>query len=98
MAIFLRLKHVRHLRHPARHLRGHPAHEKNGHGYDLALKKRATVPNNLFLRILQAGAQGKPFQWPFFYVRSMSNIFANPLGIYEAYRPMKKTVTAMTLH
>ena len=89
MAIFLRPKHVQHLRHPARHLRGRPAHERNGHGYDFALNKRAKVPNGLFLRILRAGAQGEPFQWPFFCVQSMSGIFVILLGIYEATRPMK---------
>src|SRR5579859_5781522 len=98
MTVFLCPNPARHLRRPARHLRGHPDHEKNSHGYDFALKKRATVPNSLFLRILRAGALGEPFQWPFFCVRSMSDIFAVPLGIYAATRTMKKTATAMTLH
>src|SRR5579859_7670968 len=98
MTVFLCPKHVRHLRRPARHLRGHPDYEKNGHGYDIALKKRATVPNSLFLRILRAGSHAQPFHCLFFCVRSTSDIFAVPLGIYEATRTTKKTVTAMTSH
>jgi hypothetical protein len=37
-------------------------------------------------------------QWPFLCVRDTSDIFAIPLAIYDATRPMKKTATPMSFH
>ena len=90
MAVFLRPKHIQHLHHPTRHLRGYLSYEKTGHTYDFKLKKQATVPNGLFLRILWAGAYGEPFHWPFFLHPKHTDIFTIPLGIYKDTRPMKK--------
>ena len=73
MAVFLRPKHIQHLHHPTRHLRGYLSYEKTGHTYDFKLKKQATVPNGLFLCILRAGAQGECW-------RSLSTHFIIQLG------------------
>jgi hypothetical protein len=37
-------------------------------------------------------------QWPFLCVRDTSDIFAIPLAIYDATRPMKKMATPMSFH
>jgi hypothetical protein len=37
-------------------------------------------------------------QWPFLCVRDTSDIFAIPLDIYDATRPMKKMATPMSFH